>query len=111
MPGEHNDPHELLVGTHGRAIIEGKLLLETLKEQDHYTGVLRIVAAINPSQLAALALTVAAESVAERTEEAEDGAVWERWWRGVDSSDEETSIGVDTSPAMIWQRLRPGPKP
>ena len=111
MADEPDDPHELLVGTHGQAIVEGKLLLETLKEQEHYTGVLRIVSAINPSQLAALALTVAAESVAQRTQDADDGAIWERWWEGVDSSQEQNPTVVDTSPAMIWERLRPDAGP
>ena len=110
MADAPDDPHELLVGTHGQAIVEGKLLLETLKEQEHYTGVLRIVSAINPSQLAALALTITAESVAERTEEAEDGAI-ERWWHGVDSPNEREPTVVDTSPAVMWERLRPDTKP
>jgi hypothetical protein len=95
------------MGLYGQTIMDGKLLLDTLREQEHYTGVLHVVSACTPDQLAALALTVAADAVASRSERANDGDLWLNWWRGVDSSNDPNSTAMDTSPSAMWRTLRP----
>lgn len=102
-----DDPYQSRIGLYGQAIMDGKMLLDTLREQEHYTGVLHVVSASTPDQLAALALTVAADAVASRSERANDGDLWLHWWRGVDSPNDPNSTAMDTSPAAIWRTLRP----
>jgi hypothetical protein len=102
-----DDPHQAPIGLYGQTIMEGKMLLDTLKEQEHFTGVLHVVSACTPDQLAALALAVAADASASRSERANDGDLWLNWWRGVDSPDEPNSTAMDTSPSAMWRTLRP----
>jgi hypothetical protein len=104
LPG---DPHQSPIGLYGQAIKDGKLLLDTLREQEHYTGVLHVVSASTPDQLAALALTVAADAAAKRSEQSNEGDLWLNWWRGVDSPGEPDSTAMDTSPSAMWRTLRP----
>jgi hypothetical protein len=102
-----DDPHQSSIGLYGQAIMDGKLLLDTLREQEHYTGVLHVVSASTRDQLAALALTVAADAAAQRSERSHDGDLWLNWWRGVDSPGEPNSTAMDTSPSAMWRTLRP----
>ena len=102
-----DDPHRQGIGLYGQNLKEGKLLLDTLREQEHYTGVLHVLSASTPDQLAALALTVAADAAANRTEQAGNGDLWLNWWKGVDSPDDPNSTAMDTSPSAMWQTLRP----
>jgi hypothetical protein len=104
-----DDPHQARIGLYGQAIMDGKLLLDTLKEQEHYTGVLHVLEASTPDQLAALALTVAADAAASRSERAQDGDLWLNWWKGVDSPNDPNSTAMDTSPSAMWRTLRPEP--
>jgi len=102
-----DDPHQARIGLYGQAIMDGKLLLDTLKEQEHYTSVLHVLSASTPDQLAALALTIAAEAAADRSETANDGDLWLNWWKGVDSPNDPNSTAMDTSPSAMWRTLRP----
>lgn len=102
-----DDPHQERIGLYGQAIMDGKLLLDTLKEQEHYTSVLHVLSASTPDQLAALALTIAAEAAADRSERANDGDLWLNWSRGVDSPNDPNSTAMDTSPSAMWRTLRP----
>jgi hypothetical protein len=102
-----DDPHQAPVGRYGQAIMDGKLLLDTLREQEHYTGALHVLSASTPDQLAALALTIAADAAASRSERANDGDLWLNWWRGVDSPNDPSSTAMDTSPSAMWRTLRP----
>ena len=107
MTGLPDDPHQAPIGVYGQRIMDGKMLLDTLKEQEHYTGVLHVVSASTPDQLAALALTIAADASASRSERADDGDLWLNWWRGVDNPNEPNSTAMDTSPSAMWRTLRP----
>src|SRR5918997_1841726 len=102
-----DDPHQSSIGLYGQAIMDGKLLLDTLREQEHYTGVLHVLSASTPDQLAALAMTVAADAAAKRTERAGNGDLWLNWWKGVDSPGEANPTAMDTSPSAMWRTLRP----
>lgn len=102
-----DDPHQARIGLYGQAIQDGKLLLDTLKEQEHFSSVLAVLSATTPDQLAALALTVAADAAAQRTERAEDGDLWLNWWKGVDSPGDDNPTAMDTSPGAMWRTLRP----
>jgi hypothetical protein len=81
---------------------QGKIL-----EQQHYTGALAVIEVLDQEPLAALALTVAAGAVATRSEEANDGDVWNRWWRGVDSDGDPDADALDAAPGIMWRTLRP----
>jgi hypothetical protein len=107
MTDTPDDPHQTRIGLYGQAIMDGKLLLETLREQEHYTAVLQVLSASTPDQLAALALTVAADAAATRSEQADSGDMWLNWWKGVDSPDDPNPTAMDTSPAAMWRTLRP----
>ena len=62
------------------------------------------IEALTHEELAHLALTVAAEAVLTRSENAGDGDIWIDWWRGVDGGDPDT---MDTSPMSMLRTLRP----
>jgi len=69
--------------------------------------VLHVLSASTPDQLAALALTIAAEAAADRSERANDGDLWLNWWKGVDSPNDPNSTAMYTSPSAMWRTLRP----
>ncbi len=54
-----------------------------------------------------LALTIAADAALTRAERGEDGDVWIKWWRGVDSPGEAHPEAMDTSPGIMARTLRP----
>ena len=56
-------------------------------------------------ELAHLALTVAADAALSRSENASNGGIWLRWWRGVDGGWPDA---MDTSPGIMARTLRPG---
>ena len=102
-----DDPHRAGIGLYGQAIQDGKHILDALAAQEHYTGALRMIDALDARQFACLALTVAADAALTRSEQAYDGDVWTRWWRGVDSPGEAHPDAMDTSPGMMRRSLRP----
>ena len=99
-----DDPHRAGAGRYGQSIKDGKLLLDTLQEQRHYTTAMDAIRALSHQELADLALTVAAEAALTRAENADDGDVWINWWRGVDGGDPDA---MDTSPGIMLRTLRP----
>lgn len=102
-----DDPHRAGIGLYGQAIQDGKHIFDALASQEHYTGALRMIDALDDRQLACLALTVAAEAALTRSEQADAGDVWTRWWRGVDSPGEAHADAMDTSPGFMRRALRP----
>lgn len=102
-----DDRHRVGTGQYGQAIQDGKQVLDALASQEHYTGVLRMIDALDDRQFACLALTVAAEAALARSEQAAAGDVWTRWWRGVDSPGEAHPDAMDTSPGFMRRTLRP----
>ena len=102
-----DDPHRAGIGLYGQAIQDGKHILDALASQEHYTGALRMIDALDDRQLACLALTVAADAALTRDEQANAGDdVWTRWWRGVDSPGESHPDAMDTSPGLMRRTLR-----
>jgi hypothetical protein len=101
-----DDPHRAGIGLYGQPIQDGKHILDALTEQEHYTGALRLIQALDDRQLTSLALTVAADAALTRAEQAGDGDVWIKWWRGVDSPGESNPDAADTSPGIMMRTLR-----
>ncbi len=102
-----DDPQRAGIGLYGQAIQDGKHILDALASQEHYTGALRMIDALDDRQFASLALAVAADAALARAERAGDGDVWARWWRGVDSPGEAHPDAPDTSPGVMRRALRP----
>ena len=99
-----DDPHSQRIGRYGQNIQEGKLLLDALRDQRHYTTAMTVIEALSPQRLVDFALTVAADAALTRSEDADDGDIWLGWWRGVDSGDPQAR---DTSPGIMRRTLRP----
>ncbi len=99
-----DDPHSERIGRYSQILKDGKMLLDTLEEQQHYTNAMTVIEALTHDQLAHLALTVAAGAVLTRAEGGNDGDIWINWWRGVDGGGPDA---MDTSPGVMARILRP----
>lgn len=66
--GRRAPSHAPGIGLYGQAIQDGKHIFDALSKQEHYTGALRVIQALDDRQLMSLALTIAADAALTRAE-------------------------------------------